>query len=52
MKSAVVDIHVTRVMDINTLWLMTNDTFLNALDKVKAIQRIKTIIWKIKEFDT
>ena len=52
MQSAMVHIHVTSMVNVNTLGLMALNAFFNALDEIQTIQGIQAVIRKIEELHT
>ena len=51
MQSTVVHVHITGMMHIHHLRLMLINVLLNVLDQIEAVQRIETIVRKIKELN-
>ena len=47
-----IHIHITRMVDINTLRSVMIDAIFQELNQIKTIQRIQAVIWKIEELHT
>jgi hypothetical protein len=51
MQAAMVHIHITGVVHVHHLGLVAINPLLNMFDQIEPIQRIKTIVRQIKEFN-